>query len=82
MPRSTGHWLLMFAGLFIVIAGLEKSMLSPGGVTAVERLRLDDIPVLSGITALLSNIASNVPAVLVLKPFIAQLQNHSRPGSA
>ena len=70
--------LLMFAGLFIVIAGLEKSMLSPGVVTAVERLRLEDIPVLSGITALLSNIVSNVPAVLVLKPFIAQLQNQQR----
>jgi Na+/H+ antiporter NhaD/arsenite permease-like protein len=70
--------LLMFAGLFIVIAGLEKSMLSPGVVTAVERLRLEDIPVLSGITALLSNIVSNVPAVLVLKPFIAQLQNQQQ----
>jgi Na+/H+ antiporter NhaD/arsenite permease-like protein len=70
--------LLMFAGLFIVIAGLKKSMLSPGVVTAVERLRLEDIPVLSGITALLSNIVSNVPAVLVLKPFIAQLQNQQQ----
>jgi len=70
--------LLMFAGLFIVIAGLEKSMLSPWVVTAVERLRLEDIPVLSGITALLSNIVSNVPAVLVLKPFIAQLQNQQQ----
>jgi Na+/H+ antiporter NhaD/arsenite permease-like protein len=70
--------LLMFAGLFIVIAGLEKSMLSPGVIAAVERLRLENIPVLSGITALLSNIVSNVPAVLVLKPFIAQLQNQQQ----
>jgi Na+/H+ antiporter NhaD/arsenite permease-like protein len=70
--------LLMFAGLFIVIAGLEKSMLSPGVIAAVERLRLENISVLSGITALLSNIVSNVPAVLVLKPFIAQLQNQQQ----
>lgn len=39
------------------------------------RLQLDRLPVLSGITAVLSNIVSNVPAVLVLKPFVAQLQN-------
>ncbi len=70
--------LLMFAGLFIVVAGLEKSVLSPGVIAAVGRLHLDNIPVLSGITALLCNIVSNVPAVLVLKPFIAQLQNQQQ----
>jgi Na+/H+ antiporter NhaD/arsenite permease-like protein len=66
--------LLMFAGLFIVVAGLERSVLSPQVISAVGRLHLERIPVLSGITAILSNIVSNVPAVLVLKPFIAQLQ--------
>jgi len=70
--------LLMFAGLFIVVAGLEKSVLSPGVVDAVGRLHLDKLPILSGITAVLSNIVSNVPAVLVLKPFIAQLQNQQQ----
>jgi Na+/H+ antiporter NhaD/arsenite permease-like protein len=67
--------LLMFAGLFIVVAGLEHSVLSPEVIGAVGHLHLDRIPVLSGITAILSNIVSNVPAVLVLKPFIAQLQS-------
>jgi Na+/H+ antiporter NhaD/arsenite permease-like protein len=66
--------LLMFAGLFIVVAGLEHSVLSPQVIGAVARVHLERIPVLSGITAILSNIVSNVPAVLVLKPFIAQLQ--------
>jgi Na+/H+ antiporter NhaD/arsenite permease-like protein len=66
--------LLMFAGLFIVVAGLEHSVLSPEVIGAVGRLQLDRLPVLSVITAILSNIVSNVPAVLVLKPFIAQLQ--------
>jgi Na+/H+ antiporter NhaD/arsenite permease-like protein len=70
--------LLMFAGLFIVVAGLERSVLSPEVVGAVGRLHLDRIPVLSAITAILSNIVSNVPAVLVLKPFIAQLQSQQR----
>jgi Na+/H+ antiporter NhaD/arsenite permease-like protein len=66
--------LLMFAGLFVVVAGLEKSVLSPKVIGAVGHLHLERVPVLSGITAILSNIVSNVPAVLVLKPFIAQLQ--------
>jgi Na+/H+ antiporter NhaD/arsenite permease-like protein len=67
--------LLMFAGLFIVVAGLEHSVLSPEVIGAVSHLHLERTPVLSGITAILSNIVSNVPAVLVLKPFIAQLQS-------
>jgi Na+/H+ antiporter NhaD/arsenite permease-like protein len=70
--------LLMFAGLFIVVGGLERSVLSPGVIAAVGHLHLEKIPILSGITALLSNIVSNVPAVLVLKPFIAQLPNQQQ----
>jgi Na+/H+ antiporter NhaD/arsenite permease-like protein len=70
--------LLMFAGLFIVVAGLEHSVLSPEVIGAVGRLHLDHVPVLSAITAILSNIVSNVPAVLVLKPFIAQLQSQQQ----
>ena len=66
--------LLMFAGLFIVVAGLEHCVLSPQVSGAVGRLHLERIPVLSGIAAILSNFVSNVPAVLVLKPFVAQLQ--------
>ncbi len=70
--------LLMFAGLFIVVAGLEHSVLSPEVIGAVGRLQLDRVPVLSVITAMLSNIVSNVPAVLVLKPFIAGLQSQQQ----
>jgi len=70
--------LLMFAGLFIVVAGLEHSVLSPEVIGAVGSLHLDRIPVLSVITAILSNIVSNVPAVLVLKPFCAQLQSQQQ----
>ncbi len=70
--------LLMFAGLFIVVAGLEHSVLSPEVIGAVGRLQLDRVPVLSAITAILSNIVSNVPAVLVLKPFVAQLQSQQQ----
>jgi Na+/H+ antiporter NhaD/arsenite permease-like protein len=38
-------------------------------------LQLDRSPILATVTAVLSNLVSNVPAVLVLKPFVASLRN-------
>ncbi|MFY9833831.1 MAG: SLC13 family permease, partial [Methylocystis sp.] len=70
--------LLMFAGLFIVVAALEANVLTPEMIAAVGRLNLDTTPVLSAITAVLSNLVSNVPAVLVLKPFIAHVSDPRR----
>jgi Na+/H+ antiporter NhaD/arsenite permease-like protein len=62
--------LVMFAGLFVVVAGFEKALLTPQVVAGVGRLHLDQVPALSLVTAVLSNLVSNVPAVLVLRPFI------------
>jgi Na+/H+ antiporter NhaD/arsenite permease-like protein len=70
--------LLMFTGLFIIIAGAERELLTPQIVDAVGRLHLASVPVQSAVTALLSNLVSNVPAVLLLKPFIAGLADHDR----
>lgn len=70
--------LLMFVGLFIVVAGLEQAVLTPEASTAIGRLHLQSFPVLAAVTAVLSNIVSNVPAVLVLKPFVAGLQDPQR----
>jgi Na+/H+ antiporter NhaD/arsenite permease-like protein len=69
--------LLMFTGLFIIVAGAERVLLTPAIVQDVGRLHLASIPVLSAITAVLSNLVSNVPAVLVLKPFIAALPDQA-----
>jgi Na+/H+ antiporter NhaD/arsenite permease-like protein len=68
--------LLMFAGLFIIIAGAQHALLGPDIVAAVGGLHLDQIPVLSAITAVLANLVSNVPAVLMLKPFVDALKDH------
>ncbi len=65
--------LLLFAGLFIVVAGLEKTVMTPEALAAAAQLRLDRVPVLSAVAAVLSNLVSNVPAVLVLKPFVQHL---------
>jgi Na+/H+ antiporter NhaD/arsenite permease-like protein len=70
--------LLMFAGLFIIVDGAERELLSPRTVAAVGAMHLDAMPVLSGVTAILSNLVSNVPAVLLLKPFVSALQDHDR----
>jgi len=67
--------LLLFAGLFIVVAGLEKTVMTPETLAAAAQLRLDRVPVLSAVAAILSNLVSNVPAVLVLKPFVQHLQD-------
>jgi Na+/H+ antiporter NhaD/arsenite permease-like protein len=67
--------LLMFAGLFIIVAGAERTLLTPDLFASIGRLRLDRIPVLSGTTAVLSNLVSNVPAVLLIKPFVAPLKD-------
>jgi Na+/H+ antiporter NhaD/arsenite permease-like protein len=65
--------LVMFAGLFIVVAGFDKAVIGPEAHAFVARLNLNDMPVLAGVTVVLSNLVSNVPAVLVLEPFVATL---------
>ena len=65
--------LVLFAGLFIVVAGIEKSSLQPDLVRLAGQAHLENGGVLSAYAALLSNLVSNVPAVLVFKPFMAHL---------
>lgn len=65
--------LLMFAGLFVVTAAIEKIALTPDMLARIAVLPLGTVPVLAAVSAVLSNLMSNVPAVLLLKPFIPQL---------
>ncbi|TRC96776.1 anion transporter [Mesorhizobium sp. WSM4303] len=73
-----GPLLFMFAGLFIVVAGAEKTLLTPDIIASAKNLGLGDVWRLSGFTAVLSNVMSNVPAVLALRPFIPGLENPER----
>ena len=56
--------------------GAERVLLTPELINRVSALHLDQVPVLSAVTAVLSNLVSNVPAVLVMQPFVASLKNH------
>ncbi len=67
--------LLMFAGLFIIVAGAQHALLTPQLTQAVGRIHLDRLSVLSAMAAVLSNLVSNVPAVLMLKPFVEAMPN-------
>jgi Na+/H+ antiporter NhaD/arsenite permease-like protein len=73
-----GSLLLMFAGLFVVVAAAEKQLLTPQVIGSVQALHLDNVYVLTAVTAVLSNIISNVPAVLALKPFVLGLTDQHR----
>ena len=70
--------LIMFCGLFVVVAGFEKTVITPNLPALLGGLHLDNMTWLGVATAALSNVVSNVPAVLVLKPFVAQLQDPQR----
>jgi Na+/H+ antiporter NhaD/arsenite permease-like protein len=67
--------LLMFTGLFIIVAGAQHALLGPDIIAAIGQFHLDQIPALTIVTAVLSNLVSNVPAVLMLKPFIGALKD-------
>jgi Na+/H+ antiporter NhaD/arsenite permease-like protein len=67
--------LVLFSGLFIVVAGIEKTSLPNELGALAARFHLHRTAVLSLFSAVISNLVSNVPAVLVFKPLIAALPN-------
>ena len=62
--------LVLFAGLFVVIAGVEASGLTDVLLGWASAIGLYRPVVLTAITAVLSNLVSNVPAVLLFKTLI------------
>jgi len=64
------HLLVLFAGLFIVNAAIAQSGLLSGLFMALRNAGADpaDPAALFGLTAVLSNLVSNVPAVMLLLP--------------
>lgn len=77
---ATVDWtlLLLFAGLFVVTAAVEQAGW-PARLTAAFGLGSADprgagfVVSFAGVVALLSNLVSNVPAVLVIRPLIPHL---------
>jgi Na+/H+ antiporter NhaD/arsenite permease-like protein len=69
--------LALFAGLFVVVAGMEKTSLDENLFRFASRFRLGNVWVLSGFSALISNLVSNVPAVLIFRPLMDHLPSPS-----
>src|SRR5579875_754212 len=59
--------LVFFVGLFLIVGGAERAGLTHEMFVAAERLNLQNLGIFTAVTALLSNIVSNVPAVMLLK---------------
>jgi len=74
--------LVMFAGLFIVVRGAETTGLLENLVRAAGPEKLKNVAVLSMAAATLSNLVSNVPAVLLFKPIYPQIRHGMSTGLA
>jgi len=62
--------LVFFVGLFVIVGGAENAGLINHLFAAADRLNLQNAGVFTVVTAALSNIVSNVPAVMVLKSLV------------
>ncbi|HUA96809.1 MAG TPA: anion transporter [Terracidiphilus sp.] len=62
--------LVFFVGLFLIVGGAENAGLTRYLFDVARRMNLQNAGVLTAVTAALSNVVSNVPAVMLLKPLV------------
>lgn len=62
--------LVFFVGLFVIVGGAEKAGLTQDLFALADRFNLQNAAVLTVVTACLSNLVSNVPAVMLFKTLI------------
>jgi Na+/H+ antiporter NhaD/arsenite permease-like protein len=67
--------LMLFLGLFLIIGGAEQVGITTELLNTAERLNLHNVAIFSTVVTLLSNIVSNVPAVMLLKGLVPQFHN-------
>jgi Na+/H+ antiporter NhaD/arsenite permease-like protein len=67
--------LALFAGLFVIVAGVEKAGLAERLLVVLEPMHPQSVWGFTAIAAILSNVVSNVPAVMVLKSIVPHLPN-------
>jgi Na+/H+ antiporter NhaD/arsenite permease-like protein len=67
--------LVFFIGLFLIIGAAEQAGIAQQMLSLAERLNLHNAWIFAGVVALLSNVVSNVPAVMLLKSLVPQFQN-------
>jgi Na+/H+ antiporter NhaD/arsenite permease-like protein len=62
--------LVMFAGLFVVVSAFETNVVQTWGIDRWDGLLKSPVVLVSAFSVLLSNLVSNVPAVLLFKPLM------------
>ena len=67
--------LVFFIGLFLIVGGAQQVGLTALLFDAARALNLQNAAVLTAVTAVLSNIVSNVPAVMLLKTVIPAMRD-------
>jgi len=67
--------LVFFVGLFLIVGGAENAGLTERLLGFGERFNLQHLGVFTWVTAILSNLVSNVPAVMLLKSLVARFTN-------
>jgi Na+/H+ antiporter NhaD/arsenite permease-like protein len=67
--------LVFFIGLFLIVGGAEQSGIAQQFLGTAERLNLQNRWIFSGVVVLLSNIVSNVPAVMLLKDLLPHFKD-------
>ncbi|HKD37837.1 MAG TPA: SLC13 family permease, partial [Pirellulales bacterium] len=70
--------LVMFTGLFVVVHAFATNVVSHWGIENWHPIIEHPVDVLSVASAALSNLVSNVPAVLLFKPIIAAMPTASQ----
>ena len=67
--------LVLFLGLFLIIGGAEQAGITEQLLRAAEKLNLQNHIVFTAMVTVLSNLVSNVPAVMLLKGVVPQFPN-------
>jgi Na+/H+ antiporter NhaD/arsenite permease-like protein len=70
--------LVFFVGLFLIVGGAESAGLTRHMFDFMQRWNLQHAAVFTAATAALSNVVSNVPAVMLLKSLVPSFQDPHR----
>lgn len=67
--------LVMFSGLFVVVSAFESHIVQNWGIEHWHSIQDSPVFLVGVLSAAVSNLVSNVPAVLLFKPLIPHMQN-------
>ncbi|HUL14524.1 MAG TPA: anion transporter [Terriglobales bacterium] len=67
--------LIFFVGLFLIVGGAENAGMAEGLLRLARAMNLQNLGIFAVVTAALSNVVSNVPAVMLLKEVVPRFGN-------